>query len=108
MKINEKKTHILCINFRKSLKFPPIFSIGDCAQLEIVKHTKLLGIIISDDLRWAHHVDYMCQRANKKIWFLRRMKLDLNHMLDFYCKEVRSILEFEGGLLEQRPYCQIN
>ena len=97
MKINEKKTQILCINFRKSLKFPPIFSIGDCAQLEIVKHTKLLGIIISDDLRWAHHVDYMCQRANKKIWLLRRMKilkLDLNIMLDFYCKEVRSILEF--------------
>ena len=62
-----------------------------------MKQTKLLGIILSDDLKWANHVDYMCQRANRKIWLLRRMKilkLDENIMLDFYCKEVRSILEF--------------
>ena len=82
----------MCINFRKSLKFPPIFRIGNCAQLEVVNQTKLLGIIILDELKWAHHVDYMCQRANKKIWLLRRkdiLKLDLEIMLDFYCKEVR-------------------
>jgi hypothetical protein len=63
----------------------------------VVKQTKLLGIIVSDDLRWAHHVEYMCQRAYKKVWLLRRMKiihLDQEIMLDFYCKEVRSILEF--------------
>ena len=97
MKINEEKTHIMCFNFRTSLQFPPIFNIGDCSQLEVVKHTKLLGIIVSDDLRWSHHVEFMCQKAYKKVWLLRRMKilqLDQDIMLDFYCKEVRSILEF--------------
>ena len=102
IQINEKKTPILCINFRKSLQFPPIFSVGHCSQLDVVKHTKLLGIIVSDDLRWAHHVEYMCQRAYKKIWLLRRMEilqLDQEIMLYFYCKEVRSILEFGVAFL---------
>ena len=106
MVINRKKTQIMCVNFRKSLQFPPIFGIGDCRQLDIVKQTKLVGIIVSDDLRWSAHVDYMCLRASKKIWQLRRMKiLNLEHgiLLDFYCKEIRSILEFgvavwSGGL----------
>ena len=65
--------------------------------MDIVEQTRLLGIIISDDLRWSAHVDYMVKRANKKIWQLRKMKLlklDMNILLDFYCKEVRSILEF--------------
>ena len=42
-------------------------------------------------------MEYMCQKAYKKVWLLRRMKiLQLDHeiILDFYCKEVRSILEF--------------
>ena len=39
----------------------------------------------------------MCVKASKKIWQLRRMKilnLEPDLLLDFYCKEIRSILEF--------------
>ena len=39
----------------------------------------------------------MLCRANKKIWTLRKLKilkLDNEILTDFYCKEVRSILEF--------------
>ena len=97
MVINQKKTNIMKFNFRKSLDFPPIFSFENGPSLEIVNQTKLVGIIISDDLKWSAHVEYMVKRANKKIWLLRRMKilkLDTDILLDFYCKEVRSILEF--------------
>ena len=97
MVINQKKTQIMKFNFRKSLDFPPIFTIGNGPQLEVVNQTKLVGIVISDNLKWSAHVDYMVKRANKKIWLLRRMKilkLDSDILLDFYFKEVRSILEF--------------
>ena len=97
MTINERKTQIMCFNFRKSLEFPPIFRIGNGIQLDIVDHAKLLGVVISSDLKWSRHVDYMCRRASSKIWILRRMRilgLDQELLLDFYCKEVRSILEF--------------
>ena len=97
MVINQKKTSIMSFNFRKSLEFPPIFRIGDGPVLNIEKQTRLLGIMISDDLKWSAHVDFIVKRANKKLWQLRRMKLlklDMNILLDFYCKEIRSILEF--------------
>ena len=87
----------MCFNFQTSLKFPPIFYVGDSAPLEIVNETKLLGIILTDDLKWNAHVEFMCKKASKKIWQLRRMKilnLEPEILLDFYLKEVRSILEF--------------
>ena len=75
MTINERKTQIMCFNFRKSLEFPPIFRIGNGMQLDIVDHAKLLGVVISSDLKWSRHVDYMCRRASSKIWILRRMRI---------------------------------
>ena len=97
MVINAKKTQVMCFNPRTSLQFPPIFSLSGCNQLDIVKQAKLLGIIISDNLKWSSHVDYMCSKAAKKIWLIRRMKnlnLEYHLMLDLYIKEIRSILEF--------------
>ena len=58
--------------------------------------TKLVGVIISDDLKWQKNTDYICQRARTKLWTLRRLKklnFDLFHILDVYTKEVRSLLE---------------
>ena len=67
----------------------------------IVKEAKILGIVIFQDLKWAAHVEYMLQRAYKKIWLLRRMKiikLDASIMTDYYCKEIRSILEYGAAV----------
>ena len=97
MIINQKKTLIMKFNFRKSLDFPPIFNIGDGSMLNIVNETKILGIILSDNLKFNSHVEYMLSRANKKVWTLRRMKilnLDTTILTDYYCKEIRSILEY--------------
>ena len=72
-------------NFRTSLDFPPIFSIGDSLPLNIVSQTKLLGIIISEDLKWSSHVDFMCKKALNTLWLLRRLrilKLDTDIVLD--------------------------
>ena len=84
-------------NFWTSLDFPPIFTIGDSSPLNIVDHTKLLGIILSCDLKWSLQVDYMYKRAMKKVWLLRKLKLldlDSELLLDFYLKEIRSVLEY--------------
>ena len=97
MVINEKKTLIMNFNFRKTLDFPPIFNFNNGPMLSIVKEAKILGVVISSDLKFSAHVEYMLQRAYKKIWLLRRMKiikLDVHIMTDYYCKEIRSILEF--------------
>ena len=109
MVINEKKSQIMSFNFSKTLTFPPEFTIGDSPILEVVTHTKLLGIVISADLRWNLHVEYMCKKAAKKLWMLRSLKslhIEQEVVLDFYLKEIRSVLEFgvacwHGGLTAQ-------
>ena len=98
----------LVVLFNKSRKydFPPKLSFSDGELLEVVSDIKLVGVIISDDLRWNKNTDFICLKATRKLWTLRRLKqyeLDIFHIFDVYCKEVRSLLEmavpvWHGGL----------
>ena len=96
LQIKEKKTNLMKFNFSRNYDFPPELIIdGFDNQLEVVKETKLLGLMITDDLRLNANTEYICKRAYKKMWTLRRMKkLDVEPMviLDFHEKEIRSVL----------------
>ena len=96
MVINKKKTKI--ISFTKSRKwdFPPELTFSDGSIIEYTSETKLVGVILSENLSWGKNTTYICDKARQKIWMLRRMvKLGLDKftMYDVYTKEVRSILE---------------
>ena len=97
LKIKEKKTNLMKINFSRDYDFPPELAIcGFSDQVEVVTETKLLGVILTNDLKWAANTDYVCKKGFKKMWMLRRMKvLDVEPLfiLDVYLKEIRSILE---------------
>ena len=97
LKIKEKKTNIMKFNFSRNYDFPPELTIeGFSNKLEVVKETKLLGVMITDDLRWRANTDFICKRAYKRMWTLRRMKkLDVEPLviLDVYMKEIRAVLE---------------
>ena len=97
LKIKEKKSELIKFNFSKNHDFPPEFEInGFDQQLEVTQQTKLLGIILMNDLKWESNTEYICTRAYQKIYILRRLKkLDMEplFMLDVYIKEIRSILE---------------
>ena len=57
---------------------------------------KLVGVMVSSDLRWTKNTEYICQKAMQRMWVLRRMKgvkLDAEYLLDTYKKEIRSLLE---------------
>ena len=96
MQINSKKTKVISFNKSRKFDFPIEVYLSNMKHLEVIPETKLLGVIISDDLRWQKNTDYICQRAREKLWVLRRMlkvKLDLDHVFDVYTKEVGSLLE---------------
>ena len=98
-------------NFRKYLDFPAIFNFEDGPMLGVVSEAKILGIIVSDNLRWSAHVEYMTSRARKKIWTLRRLKilnLDTHLLRDFYCKEIRSLLEFGVAVRHSGITCKMS
>ena len=97
MILNKSKTTVMkFINSRK-IDFPPEITFRDGTMLQTVTETRLLGVIITSDLKWGKNTTYIINKARKKLWLLRRMKsLDLSafELFDVYIKEVRSLLEF--------------
>ena len=97
MKIKEKKTSIMKFNFSRTNDFPPELTIeGFQNNLQVINQTRLLGVVLSSDLKWSANTDFICTKAIKKMWTLRRMKLlDVEPLLilDVYEKEIRSVLE---------------
>ena len=110
MAVNKSKTKV--ISFTKSRKwdFPPELKFDDGTQIEYISETKLVGVILSEDLKWYKNTLYICQKARQKLWMLRRMvnlHLGIQQMFDVYIKEVRSILElavpvWHSGLTNQQ------
>ena len=96
MKIDLKKTKVISFNKSRKFDYPPEVQFSDQQHLVVVPDLKLVGVIISEDLRWQKNTDYICQKASQKLWTLRRLKklnLDSYKLFDVYTKEVRSLLE---------------
>ena len=80
-----------------SLLFPPEMQYFDGTEVNVVQQTTLLGVIITNDLKWKENTSFICLKARRKLWTLKRMKqLHLNEfeLFDVYKKEIRSILEY--------------
>ena len=99
------------ISFKKSriLDFPPELTFSDGSQIESVPSMKLLGVVISPDMKWFKNTSYICEKARGKLWILRRMlkfELDIFQLFDAYTKEIRSILEMacQCGILGSQKY----
>ena len=97
LRIKESKTQVMKFNFTKSYDFPPELTLESFEEnLKVIHETKLLGVMISDNLKWHSNTKYICSKAYKKMWTLRRMKiLDIEPyvILDVYLKEIRAVLE---------------
>ena len=94
--INKKKTSVMIFNKSRKWDFPPEVCFSSGAQIEYVSETKLVGLVISEDLSWEKNTLYICQKARQKLWMLRRMHklpFSIHQMFDFYIKEIRSIVE---------------
>jgi hypothetical protein len=79
----------MMFNRAKNYTFPPELYFGDGSFLTVISEVKLLGVIISDDLKWAKNTQYIVKRAMKNIWTLRRLKkfnLDILFLRDIYIK----------------------
>ena len=66
-------------------------------QLEVLEEIKLLGVLLSTDLKWRKNTDYITSKAYKKLWIIRRLKdkgMKTQDLIDIYNKQVRSVLEF--------------
>ena len=71
MKLNPQKCKEMYVSFMKnSITAMQLVSVGD-QGVERVGSYKLLGVIISDDLIWNAHVEYVIAKAAKRLFALR-------------------------------------
>ena len=66
--------------------FDPLSISGN--HINVVKHQKILGLIISSDLQWNIHIAELIKKANKRMYFLVLLKRDgvpSSDIRNFFC-----------------------
>ena len=94
--LNESKCKELRISFSRSGSSVDHITIND-KQIEAISSAKLLGVVVSDNLRWNAHVESICKKAATRLYFLkqlRRVKVPPKDMLLFYTTCIRPALEY--------------
>ena len=84
--LNESKCKELRITFSKADSLMDSITING-KEIEIVSSAKLLGTIVSGDLKWNLHIDMICKKVASRLYFLRqlkRAKLPIPDLLLFY------------------------
>ncbi|CAH1253777.1 IGFALS [Branchiostoma lanceolatum] len=99
-------TIVMCkvISCRKEAVNPPPLTLNG-ERVERVRKFKLLGVIVSDDLSWGPHIDYILSKVRPRLHYLRLSKragLPADVLLDIYKAFIRPVLEYGspvwGGL----------
>ena len=96
MKLNLDKCKFMLFNPTKHFDFIPELDM-EGKSIETVENMKILGIIVSNDLKWKENTLEMTKKAYNRLWMLKRLKshgASLEDLTDVYTKQIRSILEF--------------
>ena len=93
MILNQKKTKSMIFNFTDNFQFNTRLSLNN-ENIEIVDNTKLLGVIVSNDLKWKKNTEYLVKKANNRLVLLRKvasfskyredLKIYIFYMLEAY------------------------
>ena len=95
MQLNLKKTKSMIFNFSKKNQFTTKLSVNN-VDLEIVKEAKLLGIIITSDLKWNKNTKVIVKKAFGRMQLLFKsanFTKNRSDLRSIYLTFIRSILE---------------
>ena len=95
MLINEDKSKIMVFFFTNKYQFSTRLSIKD-KKLEEVSKNKLLGTILTNDLKWQKNTERIIKKANARMQLLRIATNFTSNWEDLkiiYISYIRSYLE---------------
>jgi ribonuclease P/MRP protein subunit RPP40 len=96
MEINTKKTKQMFFGLARSkTQHAPLVLGHD--TIDTVSSFKLLGVNISDDLKWDEHINIICAKASKRLHYLsilKRSSVRDAELLLYYKTIVRPIIEY--------------
>ena len=110
MQLNADKTKEMVISFSRNFHSGDLPA-GGGKELERIASAKILGVMVSTDLWWAHHLDYIiiCSKAKQRLCFtclLRRAGATLKDIMGFAVR-VRSAGQKYGPTCHQRDRADV-
>ena len=95
MELNIEKSKAMLFNFTYNYQFTTGFS-HEGGDIDVIDETKLLGTIITSDLKWAKNTEFLVKKANARMRLLHKMvefSAPVEDMVTIYTSYIRSILE---------------
>ena len=95
MKLNSDKTKYMIFNFSKKYQFNTRLDL-DGQFLEQVHETRLLGLIIRDDLSWKSNTASITRRAYSRMIILKNLmgfSVPIKDLIEIYMLYIRSVVE---------------
>ena len=91
MNINTKKTKEMMLG--SILSNPPPLIVTNDVTVERVTSFKLLGLTIANNLSWEEHIMSVCNKANKRLNYLKLLKrcsVSVDDLLQYYKSVISS------------------
>ena len=95
MRLNEKKTNNMIFNFSRNHQFTTKLSLNG-NNIEVLSEVKLLGTVITSDLKWNKNTKELVKKAYKRMQLLNRaagFTSNISDLKSIYLTFIRSILE---------------
>ena len=100
LKINESKCNVITFN-HSSKNIGPQKLVLNGFELKMVDKIKLLGVIITSDLRWRENTAEICKKVNRKlyiIWKVKEFGFKKEELLTLWKVVLRPIAEYAAPL----------
>ena len=97
MKLNPQKTKEIQVCYSLSGTVPRLPITINGHEIILVPHAKLLGVMISKDVKWTLPVDYICKKAVKRLYALRLLKrypIPTDKLVRVFITCIRPVLEY--------------
>ena len=100
MIINSKKCNSITFNFSKNNSAPKDLQLNNNALKQCDK-IKLLGVILSKDLKWHENTRHICSKVNKKYYILSKLKqfgFGIEELIKAWETIIRPVAEYAAPL----------
>ena len=100
MIINESKCNVITFNFSKKNKNPQGLTLNG-NLISICDKITLLGVILTEDLKWSDNTENICKKVNRKFFYLSKLKqfgLTEEELLTAWNVVLRPITEYAAPL----------
>ena len=95
MKLNSEKSKYMVINFTNKYQFNTRLHMEE-NLLSQVSETRLLGVIIRDDLSFKSNTEFITKKAYKRMSILHKLcqfDVPVEDLINIYILYIRSVLE---------------